>query len=263
MSLPPLNSRQNDILSLARTVGRVEVDALATRFDVTPQTIRRDLNDLCDRNILARTHGGAIVSSSFENLSYEARRQIASVSKRAIGIAAAELIPDNSSLFITVGTTTEEVAKALDPRKGLLIITNNINVALTLYRHPSFRVIAAGGPVRHADGAMVGAATIETIRQFKVDSAIIGASAIDEDGSLLDFDPLEVNVSRAIIENARRVLLVCDQTKVGRTAPVRIGHLSQINTFITDRLPSPSLRKLCSEHHVRVIEARPEADSDY
>jgi DeoR/GlpR family transcriptional regulator of sugar metabolism len=113
MSLPPLNSRQNDILSLARTVGRVEVDALATRFDVTPQTIRRDLNDLCDRNILARTHGGAIVSSSFENLSYEARHQIASVSKRAIGIAAAELIPDNSSLFITVGTTTEEVAKSV------------------------------------------------------------------------------------------------------------------------------------------------------
>ncbi len=257
----PLNERQNEILSLARTAGRVGVDDLAARFDVTPQTIRRDLNELCDRNILTRVHGGAVVSSSVENLSYEARRQIAAESKQAIGAAAAALIPDNSSLFINIGTTTEEVARALAPRKDLLVITNNINVALTLYRRPSIKVIIAGGPVRHSDGAVVGSAAVDLIRQFKVDTAVVGASAIDEDGSLLDFDPLEVNVSRAIIENARRVLLVCDQTKVARAAPVRIGHMAQIDTFVTDRLASDRLRAVCAANDVKIIEARPESDA--
>jgi DeoR family glycerol-3-phosphate regulon repressor len=257
----PLNERQNEILSLARTAGRVGVDDLAARFDVTPQTIRRDLNELCDRNILTRVHGGAVVSSSVENLSYEARRQIAAESKQAIGAAAAALIPDNSSLFINIGTTTEEVARALAARKDLLVITNNINVALTLYRHPSIKVIIAGGPVRHSDGAVVGSAAVDLIRQFKVDTAVVGASAIDEDGSLLDFDPLEVNVSRAIIENARRVLLVCDQMKVARAAPVRIGHMAQIDAFVTDRLASDRLRAVCAAHDVKIIEARPESDA--
>ena len=253
-----LSERQNEILSLARIIGRVGVDELAARFDVTPQTIRRDLNELCDRNILTRVHGGAVASSSVENLSYEARRQIAAESKQAIGVAAAALIPNKSSLSINIGTTTEEVARALAAHKELLVVTNNINVALTLYPHSSIRVIIAGGPVRNSDGAVVGNAAVDLIRQFKVDSAVIGASAIDEDGSLLDFDPLEANVSRAIIENARRVLLVCDQMKVARAAPVRIGHMAQISTFVTDRLVSDRLRVVCLANGVEIIEARPE-----
>ena len=254
----PLSDRQNEILSLARTAGRIEVEELASRFEVTRQTIRRDLNELCNRNILRRIHGGAVVSS-VENLSYEARRQIAAEAKRAIGVATAALISDNSSLFINIGTTTEEVARALAHRKDLLVITNNINVALTLYPHSSIKVIIAGGPVRYSDGAVVGSAAVDIIRQYKVDSAVIGASAIDEDGSLLDFDPLEVNVSRAIIENARRVLLVCDQLKVGRAAPVRIGHMGQVDAFVTDRLSSDRLRAVCAENGVQLIEALPKS----
>jgi DeoR family glycerol-3-phosphate regulon repressor len=256
--LQALSERQNEILAVAKTIGRVGVDELANRFAVTPQTIRRDLNELCDRSLMMRVHGGAIVSSSIENLSYEARRQIAAESKRAIGVAAAALAPDNCSLFINVGTTTEEVARALANRKDLLVITNNINVALTLYPHASIKVIIAGGPVRRTDGAVVGNAAVDLIRQFRVDCAVIGASAIDEDGTLLDFDPLEVNVSRAIIENARRVVLVSDQTKVGRAAPVKIGHMDQIDAFVTDRLVSEKLRAVCAQSGVEVIEARPD-----
>jgi DeoR family glycerol-3-phosphate regulon repressor len=212
------------------------------------------LSELCEHNILMRTHGGAVVSSSVENLSYEARRFIAATSKRAIGIAAAALIPNNSSLFVNIGTTTEEVAVALSAHEDLLVITNNLNVATTLYRRQSIKVIVAGGPVRHADGAVIGSAAVDLIRQFKVDTAVIGASALDEDGSLLDFDALEVNVSRAIIENARRVMLVCDKTKLGRAAPVRIGHMSQIDVFVTDRLDSAPLRRVCATQEVEIVE---------
>ncbi|MGB7098606.1 MAG: DeoR/GlpR family DNA-binding transcription regulator [Xanthobacteraceae bacterium] len=253
-----LSDRQNTIVTLALSIGRVTVEDLAARFEVTPQTIRRDLNELCDLHVLSRTHGGAIIASSVENLSYEARRFIAATEKREIGIAAAALIPNRCSLFINIGTTTEEVATALKHHQNLLIITNNLNVAMALYRFPTIEVIVAGGPVRRSDGAVIGSSAVDLIKQFKVDTAVIGASALDEDGSLLDYDPREVNVSRAIIDNARRVLLVCDRTKLDRAAPVRIGHMSEIHAFVTDRLTSARLQEVCATHHVRVIEAASE-----
>ena len=251
----PLSDRQNDIAAVARTLGRVTVDDLALRFDVTPQTIRKDLNELCERKVLKRIHGGAVIASSVENMAYEARRFMAAGEKAAIGIAAAAQIPNRSSLFINIGTTTEEVAKALTNHENLLIITNNLNVATSFRKHPTIEVIVVGGQVRRSDGAVVGGAAVEMIRRFKVDTAVIGASAIDEDGSLLDYDMQEVHVSRAIIENARSVLLACDHTKLERTAPVRIAHLSEIDTFVTDRLASPGLRQICALHNVQVIEA--------
>jgi DeoR family glycerol-3-phosphate regulon repressor len=252
--MQPLSDRQNTIVSLARTVGRVTVEELAARFDVTPQTIRRDLNELCDLRVLSRTHGGAVIASSVENPAYEARRFIAADEKRAIGTAAAALIPHECSLFINIGTTTEEVATALTNHQNLLIITNNLNVAMALYRCPTIEVIVAGGVVRRSDGAVVGSSAVDLIRQFKVDLAVIGASALDDDGSLLDYDPREVAVARAIIDNARRVLLVCDQTKLERSAPVRIGHMSEIDAFVTDQLVSVKLRDVCATYGVNVIE---------
>jgi DeoR family glycerol-3-phosphate regulon repressor len=125
---------------------------------------------------------------------------------------------------------------------------------MLLYRHPTIEVIVAGGVVRRTDGAVVGSSAVDLIRQFKVDTAVIGASAIDEDGALLDFDYREVKVSQAIIENARKVILVADRLKLERAAPVKIAHLSQIHTFITDSLTSAELRDLCATHNVQVVE---------
>jgi DeoR family glycerol-3-phosphate regulon repressor len=250
----PIPQRQQEILGLARAQGRVSVDSLALRFNVTPQTIRKDLNELCELQLVSRVHGGAVISSGVENIAYEARRFIAQGEKRAIGVAAAALIPNNASLFINIGTTTEEVARALGQHEDLLVITNNLNVANLLYRHPRIDVIVAGGPVRRLDGAVVGSAAVDFVAQFKVDYAVIGTSAIEEDGSLLDFDVREVRVSRAIIENARKVILVADRLKFERTAPVRIGHLSDIDVFVTDEIPSSMVADACRTHNVQVVE---------
>lgn len=246
--------RQSEILALVRESGRVSVEELAARFAVTPQTIRRDLNELCDARLLTRVHGGAMVASGVENLAYDARKLVAQPHKHLIGEAAARLIPDNSSLFINLGTTTEEVARALSGHAGLLVITNNLHVAAELHRNKAVEVIVAGGTVRRSDGGIVGAATVELIRRFRVDIAVIGTSAIDPDGTLLDFDLREVQVSRAIIENARRVLLVADSSKFARSAPVRIAHIGEVDLFVTDRLPSAEMRALCAEHGVEVLE---------
>ena len=258
-----LNLRRQEILAIARAQGRVAVDDLAVRFSVTPQTIRKDLNELCEERLLSRVHGGAVIASGVENIGYEARRFIAQEEKRAIGIAAAAVIPNNTSLFINIGTTTEEVARALLDHEGLLVITNNINVANILYRHPRIEVIVAGGPVRRSDGGIIGGAAVDFIRQFKVDHAVIGASAIDEEGALLDFDYREVRVSQAIIGNARQVMLVSDRLKFERSAPVRIGHISQVDVFVTDQMVSAPVVELCRTHGVRVIEAQPaKADAE-
>jgi DeoR family glycerol-3-phosphate regulon repressor len=250
MFLP--SPRQSQIITLARHSGRVSVDDLAERYQVTPQTIRKDLNELCDEGVLTRTHGGAILASGVENVAYEARRQLANAEKRAIGLHAASLIPNEASLFINIGTTTEEVARALVTREGLLVITNNIHVVSILLPSPRVEVIVAGGMVRRADGGIVGEATIDLVSQFMVDYAIIGASAIGSDGSLLDFDYREVRVSQKIIENARHVILVADSMKFTRSAPVRIGHISQVDVFVTDRPPPPPFSDICRRDGVKV-----------
>jgi len=248
-----LSSRQNKILDLAGIDGRVGVEELSGTFDVSPQTIRKDLNILCDRQLLQRVHGGAIVGSGIENVSYEARRLLAPDSKKAIGKMAATLIPDNSSLLINIGTTTEQVAHSLKNHRGLLVISNNINAIAIMKNFLGIELIIAGGRVRRSDGGIIGVAAVNFINQFKVDYAVIGVSAIDEDGSLLDYDFGEVRVAQAIIENARHVILVADMMKLERNAPIRIGHISQVNTIVIDGELPQKLQTSCREHGVHTV----------
>jgi DeoR family glycerol-3-phosphate regulon repressor len=250
--LMPLLPRQADILALARDAGRLDVEALAERFDVTPQTIRKDLNELCEQGLLQRYHGGAMLPSGVANLAYESRRQLATEAKRRIGQKAAELIPNDCSLLVNIGTTTEQVAMALRGHKGLMVITNNMNAVNILRGYDDIEVIVAGGVLRHSDGGIVGAPAVEFLRQFKVDYAVIGTSAIDEDGSLLDYDYREVEVARKIVETARCVILVADSLKYERSAPVRIGHISEVDHFVTDATPPERLQRICADHDVKV-----------
>lgn len=247
-----LTQRQQDILSAARTDGRVVVELLAQAFDVTPQTIRRDLNELCQRGLLSRIHGGAMPANSVSNVAYEERRHLASAEKRLMGAAAAALIPEQCSVMLNIGTTTEQVARALIGHAGLVVITNNINVINILTGSPGKELILAGGVVRQTDGGIVGEAAVEFIRQFKADIAVIGASAIDEDGAILDFDHREVSVARAILDSARKVILTADHLKFERTAPMRICGIERIDTFITDRAPPAAFMQVCKVHGVTV-----------
>lgn len=247
-------ARHRAILEQARHTGSVSVEALAERLAVTPQTIRRDLNVLARRSMLARVHGGAVVTSGVDNISHAERRLVAAGAKDAIGAAAAALVPDGASLFINIGSTTEAVARHLVGHRDLMVITNNLNVVDILADQPGIEVIAAGGRVRASDRAVVGALAMDFIRGFRVDVALIGASAIDPDGTLLDFDVDEVRVSQTILDQSRQVILAADASKVGRPAPVRIGDMRSVDHFVTDRLADPALARACGEAQVRVVE---------
>ena len=143
-------------MDFIRQHGSVQVDELSDYLKVTPQTIRRDLNQLYNLKLLQRVHGGAVINDTVENLGYGARKMLMAREKDAIAARAAELIPDNSSLFINIGTTTERVAEHLLDRKGLLVITNNMNVAATLWPSSSLEVLIAGGSIRPGDGRAAG-----------------------------------------------------------------------------------------------------------
>ena len=247
-----ISSRQHLIMDYIREHGSVQVDQLSNHLRVTPQTIRRDLNQLYEQQLLQRVHGGAVVKDNVENLGYGARKILMREEKSEIARRAAELLPDNSSLFINIGTTTERVAEHLYDRSGMLVITNNINVASMLWPAAGLEVMIAGGSIRHSDGGIVGSSAEEFIDNFKVDYAIIGCSAIDSSGEFFDFDLREVRVTRAIIRHARAVILVTDSMKFERRAPIRIGDLSSIKTLVTDDgIPDKAIQ-LCREHEVNL-----------
>ncbi|MEM8878765.1 MAG: DeoR/GlpR family DNA-binding transcription regulator [Pseudomonadota bacterium] len=254
--------RQLEIVRLARERGHVDVLSLAGHFDVTPQTIRRDLNELCDTRVLNRVHGGAMYPSSVANFAQEARRQVAPEAKQRIGARAADRIESDRSVILNIGTTTEQVAQSLKNHTGLMVVTNSIAVAGILLDAPGVDVVLAGGVVRKTDGGIVGEATVDFIRQFRVDYAVIGCSAIDEDGTLLDFDFQEVQVSRAIIASARQTILVADGMKFERVAPVRIGHLSDIDVLITDRAPPEPVRRICDDNRTQIDVTGPDRDQE-
>ena len=234
------------------------VDSLAEHFEVTSQTIRRDLNQLCRLRLLQRIHGGAVFAHGSSDMAYAARLRLAAEGKAAIGRRAATLIPNHASLIVNIGTTTEQVVRNFSGHLSLTVITNNLNVVNTLLPFQTIEVMTAGGIVRREDGGIVGDATVDFIEQFKVDYAVIGTSAIEEDGTFLDHDPREVTVAKAIIENARSVLLVADGTKFQRSAAVRIGHVSQIDCFVTDVSPPARFLDICARHDVQVEVAEPD-----
>jgi DeoR family glycerol-3-phosphate regulon repressor len=246
------NSRQQQILDLVRQRGFMSIEALADHFSVTPQTIRRDINQLTDRELLQRYHGGAGLPSSVENIAYQTRQVQFLEEKRRIAQLTARHIPDDASIFINIGTTTEEVARALLRHRGLRIITNNLHVASIMSQNDGFEVIVAGGVVRGRDRGIVGETTIDFLGQFKADFGIIGISGIDVDGSLLDFDHREVRASKCIIANSSQVFLVSDHSKFGRNPMVRLGNLRDLDAFFTDCTPAAAICELLEESDVRL-----------
>ncbi|EGD58425.1 DeoR family transcriptional regulator [Novosphingobium nitrogenifigens DSM 19370] len=248
------SSRRSEILACVRRDGEVDVAALAAELEVTPQTIRRDLNHLADRGLIARVHGGASLGSGIANARYEERRGMAAAAKTRIGAAAAALVPEGASLFINIGTTTEAVARHLVHHDKLMVVSNNLNVVDCLAGRKEIDVVAVGGHVRAGDRAVIGALADQFIDNFRVDLALIGTSGISEDGDLLDFDADEVLVARRIIRQARKVILVADSSKIGRPAPIRIAGIDVIDHFVTDRITSEPLRAALATHGVAVTE---------
>lgn len=244
--------RLDQIMDMIQRNGFVTTEQLVEQFRVTPQTIRRDLNELASQNKLTRHHGGAGIDSSTVNTAYQERKIMHLDAKERIASALVADIPDGSSMFINIGTTTETIARALLAKRNLRVVTNNLHVASILSAKEDFHIIIAGGEVRNRDGGIVGEAAVDFINQFKMDFGIIGISGIHNDGSLLDFDYREVRVAQSIIANSGQVLLAADHSKFGRNAMVRLGSIDQADQVFTDAQPPREISRILKDHSVRL-----------
>ncbi|MFC0180910.1 DeoR/GlpR family transcriptional regulator [Thorsellia kenyensis] len=247
------SNRHKGILALVQQNNYVSTDELVAHFNVSAQTIRRDLNELAEQNKILRHHGGAALPSSSVNSAYVDRKDMWSNEKAKIATRAAKLIPNGSSLFIDVGTTPEAVALALTHHSELKIVTNNINVAHLFSGREDIQLIIAGGEVRTRDGAIVGEATIEFINQFHLDFGVLGISGIDSSGTLLEFDHHEARTKKAIIENSRQTILVSDHSKFGRPAIAKVGDAKQINYIVTNQFPDEEYIQMFKTKDVELI----------
>ncbi len=247
------NPRQLTLLSLIQAQGSATVEQLADKLGVTLQTVRRDVQKMSEQGLLARFHGGVrLPSSTVENIAHQQRLSLNAEGKARIALALATAVPNDCSLILNIGTTTEAIARALLHHTGLRVITNNLNVATILSANPRCEVIVVGGVVRGRDQGIVGEAAVDFIRQFKVDIAVIGISGIETDGSLRDYDFREVKVSQTIMSHAREVWLAADSSKFNRPAMVEVGNLNQIDRLFTDEPPPEPFPALLTDAQVHL-----------
>ncbi|TVU67369.1 DeoR/GlpR family DNA-binding transcription regulator [Cobetia crustatorum] len=231
-----LTTRQQQILERLAREGQLAVEPLAAHFSVTPQTIRRDLGALCERGLARRRHGGIKRPPGGHNLVHSQRSVMARSAKQKMAARVVDEIPDGASLALGIGTSVVAVAEALIARRGLRVITNNLQVAQVLSNHPDIGVQLAEGRLRPQDLDVVGSATVAFFTRHQVDIAVLGCGGLDAKG-LLDFDPEEAAVSRALLDHAQRRILVVDASKWGRAAMCRIGTLNAVDLLVTDEPP--------------------------
>lgn len=254
--MTPKIQRHEHILSLIREHRFMTVEELADALDVTPQTVRRDIQTLSENKQLRRYHGGASLGEIPSGNVLLNRNTQCQEEKNAIARLIAQYIPDDASLFISIGTTMEAVISELVKcRSKLRIITNNIYVASIASARTDYTVIITSGVVRPLDGGITGVATVDFINQFKVDYAVMSTHGVESDGSLLDYDYKEVSVMQAMIANARVRYLGVDHSKFDSNALVRLGDIAAFDKVFTDRLPDAAMQKVLKEAGVECLVA--------
>ncbi len=248
-----LSERQVQITELLREDGFLTVEALAERYGVTTQTIRRDLTTLCDYGLARRRHGGIEKPADVGNLAYGSRQILARSAKQAIAREVARHIPDNASVAFSIGTTPEVVAAGLLYHSGLRIYTNSLNIAMLACANPTFEVNIAGGRVRNSDSDILGPGMESFLSSYIFDFGIYGVAGVDDQGTLLDFYEEEVRARRLIHENSRTTILVLDHSKFGRTAHVRGGLIGEANKVFCDARPPQRIMEVIGESGSQLV----------
>jgi len=251
--------RREAISALVLEQGAATVGSLAEQLNVSMQTIRRDVDVLCEDDMLHRVHGRIELSKEFLNTPFDQRTDTNPLGKQAIGEAAARLIPDGSTLFMSIGSTPLSVAQALRGRKNLTVITNNLNVAMALSDEPSNRIIIPEGELRLPDRDILGDEVLDFFGRYRAEFAVFGVAGVALDGSLLDFHSTEVRARQKISANAQKTILVVDQSKFGRQAPALGDNVADIDAIIMDQRPGPIFAPLIDRIEGRLVMAKGEA----
>ena len=202
--------------------------------------------------MIVRHHGGASSPSSTVNLDYEIRKVSETDEKNAIAAKIAAMIPDNSTVFLTIGTTTEIIATHLVKKNNLQIITNSLRVANVLHSNNSFDVLIPSGKIRASNGGIVGTKALDFVKNFRFDYLITSAGSIDEDGTLLEYDLNETAIAQSVMQSARNVFVAIDSTKYTPKGSIELGHISEATVFFTDDLPPQHIQEVLNHTDVKL-----------
>ena len=254
--------RHAELLASLEQKGHLTISELTSSLKVSEQTIRRDLKKLEDQGLLIRFHGGASSLSSASstrpqilvNKNIELREVSMVQEKEQIAQKVAALIPDGSTVFITIGTTVERIAAALATKNALLVITNSLRVAGLLYRNRNIKVIVPSGQLSPSNGGIEGSQTINDLGNFRADFFITSVGAIASDGTLLDFNISEVEAAKVMQRNATCSIIACDHSKFTAAASVKLANLNEMDYLVTDKIPNEELRHMVHNAGVKVIE---------
>jgi len=249
------NPRYDRLLAMIGARGHMRIDELASLLGVSPQTIRRDIRKLAGEGFLSRYHGGAAQPSSVINVALEQRQATHVAAKQAIAAAIAARIADRSTVFLASGTTVEYVARALDARNDLRVVTTSLRVASLLYARRDFEVMVPGGRLRPQNAGIVGPLAEEFLRGFRADTLVMSAGAVDPDGTLLEYDVNEVAVMRIMMVNAKQVFLAADHTKFHASVSVKLAGTAEIDAVFTDAPPPAPLAALLAQQQVELVVA--------
>ncbi|MEX0696241.1 MAG: DeoR/GlpR family DNA-binding transcription regulator [Dongiaceae bacterium] len=250
--------RQRFILSTVNTRGSISIAEIKRKLKVSRETIRRDIVALADGQRLRKTHGGALSLEQSEP-EMTVRQVTNAAGKRAIGRLSASLVPDGASVILASGTTVQAVANALMARRDLTVFTNNVVSCGKLMGRNGNRVHMLGGEVQPINGATLGRDTTAMLANYFADFVFIGAGAISPAGWLMDYTREEGELHSLMLQSARTAVVVADQGKFGRTAPVRVGNFEKVTYLVTDRKPEPEIATALAALPLEVLVADEEA----
>ncbi len=226
--------RQREIATYTLAQGRVGVAELSVRFNVTPETIRRDLSDLQRRRVLRRVHGGAVPwqTDSFEPL-LSKRNDQHDGEKRRIARLAAEELPDTGTIIVDSGSTLSRFVQAIPRDSELRVVTNSLPAVQALSSYPELDVVVIGGRLRKNTMAMVDTQAVEAVQELNVDCLFISSDGASPDGGLTTPYRQEASLKRAMIRAARRVVALVDHSKFGHDHLSRFADWSDVDTLIS------------------------------
>ncbi|SAL71709.1 DeoR family transcriptional regulator [Caballeronia peredens] len=246
--------RHQYILSELDRHGALAVADLVRALSVSRETVRRDLNALAERGLVATTHGGAL-SMQRREPHVDVREADNAAAKQAIGVRAAAFVPDGASVVIDSGSTTQAVARALAERHGLTVYTNDWRIAMLLARRNGNRVSLLGGEIAEQEDATFGLDTIQQISQYHADFAFVGAGGITDDAHLTDYSRLAAEVRARMIAAAACAIVVADCSKFGRTTPVRIRGFESVRYLVCDAAPDRTIRRAIASRGPELVTA--------
>lgn len=226
--------RQQKIVELLEQQRSVRISSLRELFDVSEETLRRDLKKLELDGVLKRTHGGAVASGQvYEVPSMAQRSQQFLRQKQQVALAASALIPDNATVLLDSGSTTIEIARLLIPRQ-VTILTNDLNIATELSQSLSVQLVVLGGMQQKGGYSLTGPDCVEKLHNYHVDLAFLGAGGVDANVGLTTASTAEAEVKRAMMAAAERAYCVADASKFGVMALVSYARLNEVQGIVTD-----------------------------